>query len=219
VVRALASERADALGEVHRAEGAGGGEDDGELVAADAVAAVRGALRRADRRAERLEALVAGLVAVGIVDGLELVEVHEHERERLAGAPGALELAREVLLERAVVAQAGERVRHRDLRQPLDLGAAGGFEPAAEAQEQPGKPREEPEAGGEGEGDDREGRALGASEPGAVGQAGGGGLVGAPGDRVLEHAVDRVDLLVLLALDGVRVRPSTAANSRRAAAS
>jgi hypothetical protein len=121
---AAAGERADALRELHRAERAGARQDDGELVAADAVAAVRRPLGRADRRGEALQALVAGLVALGVVRRLELVDVEEREGERLAGAPDALELAREVLLERAVVAQPGERVGHGDVRQALDLGRA-----------------------------------------------------------------------------------------------
>ncbi len=109
---------AQALGELHRAVGAGGRQRDRELVAADAIGAVAGALGRADGLGERLQALVAGLVAAGVVDRLEVVEVDQHERERRVGAADALELAREVFVERAVVAQAGERVRDGDLRQP-----------------------------------------------------------------------------------------------------
>src|SRR3954447_4662531 len=176
-VRAVAGERADALGELHRAERAGAGQDDRELVAPDPVAGVGGALGRADRLAERLEALVAGLVAVGLVDRLELVDVHEHERDRLAGPPAALELASEVLLEGAVVAQARERVAHRDLREALDLGAAGVLEPAAEAKQHAREPDEQGEAGGEGERRGGQRRALDAAQPARVGEAGRGRAV------------------------------------------
>ena len=65
-----------------------------------------------------------GLVAELVVDRLQPVEVEHDERQRDAGAPDALELARQVLLEGAVVAQAGERVGDGDLREPRELLAA-----------------------------------------------------------------------------------------------
>ena len=115
---------AQALGELERAPGAGVGEDDGELVAAHAVGEVGAAARGPDRGGQRLQALVAGLVAVRVVDGLEVVDVDEHERQRHAGAGHDLQLARDVLVEGAVVAQAGERVGDGHLGQALDLGRA-----------------------------------------------------------------------------------------------
>ena len=63
---------------------------------------------------DRLQPLVAGLVAEPVVDLLEAVEVEQDERQRVAGAADALQLAGEVLLEGAVVAQPGQRVGDRD---------------------------------------------------------------------------------------------------------
>src|SRR3954449_3121719 len=104
----------------------GRGADSRDLVAADPVAAVGAAPSARDRRRRRLEALVAGLVPERVVAALQVVEVHEDEGDRLAAATGALQLAREVLLEGAVVAHPRERVGPRGLRGPGHLGPAGG---------------------------------------------------------------------------------------------
>jgi hypothetical protein len=204
-VDALARERPDTLGELHRAERAGAGQDDGELVAADPVAAVGGALGGADRLGEGLQALVAGLVAELVVGGLELVDVHDDERDGLAGAPRALELAGEVLLEGAVVAQAGERVGHSDLRQALDLGRAGGGEAAAQEEHQPRQEDEDGDAERERERARGQDVALNGAQVGAIGEAGGGRGARLAGDAVLEHAEHGVDLLVLDAQRAGRV--------------
>ena len=63
-VRAGLRRRAQALGELERAPRAGVGQDDGELVAPDAVGEVGAAAGGPDRVGQRLQALVAGLVAV-----------------------------------------------------------------------------------------------------------------------------------------------------------
>jgi hypothetical protein len=138
---------------------------------------------------------------VGLVDRLELVDVHEHDRYRLAAPPAALQLAGEVLLERAVVAQAGERVRHGDLREPLDLGLPRVLEAAAQAQQRPRAGGEQDEPGREGERDLGERRGLHVPQLDRVVQAGGGRAVRLALDGGLEHAVDRIDDLVLLVLD------------------
>ena len=56
---------------------------------------------------------------VGVVVGLEVVEVEHPERDRRALALGALELTRELLVERAPVADLRQRV---DARELLELG-------------------------------------------------------------------------------------------------
>ena len=108
---------AQALRELERAPRASVREDDGELVAADAVGLICAAHRRAERVGERADALVAGLVALRVVERLEVVEVDQRQGQRQAGAPGVLQLAREVLMKDAVVAQARERVRAGHLGQ------------------------------------------------------------------------------------------------------
>ena len=101
---------ADAIDDVRRLVHAGVVEDQGELVAAEAEGAVRAAQRRAQHLADRLERLVAGEVPVGVVEGLEAVDVEDHEREALAVARGAMDLLGQPPGEGAAVAHAGQRV-------------------------------------------------------------------------------------------------------------
>ena len=121
---------AQSLRELESAPRASVREDDGELVAADAVRLICAAHRRAQRVGERADALVAGLVAVRVVERLEIVEIDQHQGQRQARAPGVLQLAREVLVKHAMVAQARERIRAGHLRQTLELLDAGRVEPA-----------------------------------------------------------------------------------------
>ena len=62
------------------------------------------------RLADRLDAPVAGGVAVGVVDALEVVDVEHQQQRRLAGARHAVDLARQRQLELAAVRQAGQRI-------------------------------------------------------------------------------------------------------------
>ena len=66
--------------------------------------------RSLQRGGHELEQVVARLVAEGVVDGLEAVEVHEQERGLLAVAPTARDLATELLLEAPPVPQIGQRI-------------------------------------------------------------------------------------------------------------
>ena len=59
---------------------------------------------------EQLEDLVAGAVAVAVVDDLEVVEVADDHRHRRALRSARAQLDVEALLEAAAVEQAGERV-------------------------------------------------------------------------------------------------------------
>ena len=59
---------------------------------------------------DREQRLVAGPVAVVVVQEPEVVDVDEGDAERRAGGPGALDLAGEVGDERAVVQRPGQRV-------------------------------------------------------------------------------------------------------------
>ena len=102
----------------------GGGDDQRELVAAVAGGDVVGADAAAQRGADAAQHLVAGQVAVLLVDLLEVVEVDQHERGRLGGAAGgALDLAPELLVQRGVVEAAGERV---GLRRAGEVGVGAG---------------------------------------------------------------------------------------------
>ena len=85
-------------------------DHDCELVAADPEdLLVR--TRVADENARQCDqrAIAFGM-AVGVVRVLEVVEVEENQRERLAELIGLLERAIDVLVEGAPVAEAGERV-------------------------------------------------------------------------------------------------------------
>ena len=116
--------RADALG----VRPLGVGEDDDELLAAVARGQVERPAREAREHARnRLHRLVSGLVSVAIVVGLEVIDVRQQERDRLAIAgalcPGALQ----VLVETPPVVDAREPVLHGG------LGKALAFEPGAAA--------------------------------------------------------------------------------------
>ncbi len=72
------------------------------------------------RRAHAVERLVACAVPEEVVDPLEAVEVAEDQAQRLPGAPRALELHVEGLLEAAAVEQPGERVTASGVGQAPD---------------------------------------------------------------------------------------------------
>ena len=93
------------------------GEDQRELVAADARHHVGGPERVAELLGHRTQRLVAEPVAVGVVHLLEAVEVEQHERHLALRALRALDLHLERAVEEAAVAHAGERVRGRLLRE------------------------------------------------------------------------------------------------------
>ena len=124
----------------------------------------------ADQLAEGGERLVADGVAGAVVDLLELVQVDEHERERDLVAGCALDLAVELLLEGAVVAEAGQRVAQRVgdrlLVADLQVGARAR------------------------QGTDEHGGKAGCGQAGADGDAD-HGTHEASGDRAGEHATRR----------------------------
>ena len=70
----------------------GGGQEDGELVAAVAGKQVTGAQRGPAQRADPPQGFVTGQVAVGVVDVLELIQVEQHQGEGFAVAAGAGQL-------------------------------------------------------------------------------------------------------------------------------
>ena len=106
---------AHALGRLQGLVGVGLGQDHGELLAADpGHQLARPRLGREHVRGV-LEHPVAHLVAVHVVDALEVVEVHQHQRQAALAAAGALHLGPQALVEGAVVGEAGQRVDRRAL--------------------------------------------------------------------------------------------------------
>src|SRR5581483_12249068 len=91
------------------------GEDDRELVAADAAGDVGAADDRAQALRDLAEDGVAAQVADLLVDRLEVVEVEEDERETAVVAVGPLHLLGERLVEVAAVVETRQRIAHRQL--------------------------------------------------------------------------------------------------------
>ena len=68
------------------------------------------AAARVENRSDTPENRVAGLVAELVVDALEVVEIDEHQRERVADSLGASPLERQLVIERPSVGEAGQAV-------------------------------------------------------------------------------------------------------------
>jgi uncharacterized protein (DUF1778 family) len=100
-----------------RALGVGARREDHELLAAVARAQVAAAHRAVQDLRDPQQDLVAGRVAEPVVQALEVVDVDHEDRERLLRALDAPDLAREVVLEEAVVVQPREPVGDRELVQ------------------------------------------------------------------------------------------------------
>ena len=86
------------------------GQHEHELLASEAADGVALADDRAQLGGRGGEHLVALGVAVGVVDALEVVEVHDDDAERAARGGGGLDLAPQALLRAAMVEQPGEAV-------------------------------------------------------------------------------------------------------------
>lgn len=103
--------RADAPADLDGVLVAGIGKDDRELVATVARGEIaRPARRLADDRSRLPEALVPGLVAIGIVELLEVIDIEHQQRQRRARADGAVPLAAQRGVEGAPVGQPGQAV-------------------------------------------------------------------------------------------------------------
>ena len=105
----------DALGDRDGIVGLGVGQDDGELVATGAVEAVFIAGEVAHGPSHLDQHLVAGGVALAVVHDLQVVEVHERQAEGRPALFVDADLAPQLLLEGAVVAETGEPIGERDL--------------------------------------------------------------------------------------------------------
>jgi hypothetical protein len=96
------------VGDVTRLGLGGAGKQDGELVAAEPADGVQRAQQRAQRDRDPAQDLVAGGVALAVVDLLEAVEVEDQQRQRPAVAGGVRQLGLGALGEAAPVQRAGE---------------------------------------------------------------------------------------------------------------
>jgi hypothetical protein len=117
---------------LERPGGVAAAQQHAELVPAQAPDGVRDAQGRAERVGHRAQQAVAGRVALGVVDALEVVEVEHRQRERHAVAPRARDLGGESLLEAAAVERAGQRVAARDPRELTALLLVVAALPAAD---------------------------------------------------------------------------------------
>ena len=143
-------------------------QQEGELVAADAERAIGGAAWSRDQPADGGSSWSPAAWPIGVVDPLQVVEVDDRERERAAVRGRRVgDLAGELLLEGAVVAEAGQRVDARVEARPVvggprlaevalevldDVGRPGGWPSRDEGREarrrrhreHEGKPADEP---------------------------------------------------------------------------
>ena len=108
--RRLQGGRQQATSDDPGALGVGVRQEDRELVATDPEGTIDPAQARDGEAAEVGQGPVAGGVALLVVDRLELVDVQQDERDRDAVAVGLGDLTVELLLERTVVAETGERI-------------------------------------------------------------------------------------------------------------
>src|SRR5208282_5626454 len=88
-------------------------QEQSELIAADSKRIIRGAQRFAQRAGRKLQHVIALQVAVTVIDGLEAVQIHEHQGDMVVVALRAVQLLRKILLEQTAIVEAGERVRGR----------------------------------------------------------------------------------------------------------
>jgi hypothetical protein len=86
------------------------GHDAEELIAAETYEQIVGAHVASESFDHVLNELVAGLMAVSIVDGLETINVHVRRNQRLSGAVGTVNLALQILKSNAAPARAGQLV-------------------------------------------------------------------------------------------------------------
>ena len=110
----LAQRALEHLGDGQRVLGAHDlGQQDAELVAAEAGDGVGGAQRGLEPLGDLLEEHVAVVVAERVVDLLEVIEVHDHHGQAAVAALGGAQRLLDAVAEQHAVGQAGERVVQR----------------------------------------------------------------------------------------------------------
>ena len=126
---AVDAERLRLYGGAH-ALGDSGGDDerrvrhhDDEFLAAEPADEIGAAHDAAHALGEMLQHLVAGVMAVGVVDRFEMVDVEHHQRQRAALMRGLVEQSGEMRLEIAPIVEAGQRIDGGELDRRLQIGA------------------------------------------------------------------------------------------------
>ena len=125
------------------------GKDDHELVAARPVNRSLAADHSPQRLRDLLDVRVACEVPLGVVDPLEAVEVDREQHERSVRRRPLRDRRREGLVERAVVAEAGEAVGARLQAELLDAFVVLGRRRAHALREQPEAEQRAEHGGGE----------------------------------------------------------------------
>ena len=98
------------------------GQDDGELFATVAGGQVHLADRLAERRGHVSQDLVAGLMAVRIVEFLEMIDVDHDQRERALAPLPFGKAAIHLVVQRPAIAQLGQRIGAGDRGLRFQLG-------------------------------------------------------------------------------------------------
>jgi len=93
------------------------GKNQEKLIAAHAGSEIAAANGSIETRGEFLENEVSGRMAVGIVDVLEVIQVHQDDRERMALASGTSDLGGKALLGEPAVVKSRQGVNHGELAQ------------------------------------------------------------------------------------------------------
>ena len=101
------------FGEQERIGAAGIGEEHRELVSSLPRYQLEAAHRALEHMGHQLNRVVAGVVAVPVVDRFQVIEVEREQRERLAVATRSLDLAGEALRKAAIVGKPGQRIGER----------------------------------------------------------------------------------------------------------
>ena len=125
-MRREASEVADPLGPLGRLVGGGDGQGDDELLAAVAGDEVVGPGCLAENAGDLAEDGVADLVAVGVVDPLEVVDVEHQDGHPQSLQPAPVGQGAELGEEEGPIVEAGQGVAHGPLEHlALELLLAG----------------------------------------------------------------------------------------------
>ena len=117
------------------------GQHDSEFLASVTAREVQLANGLGQGLSDTSQNVVARLVAVGVVDRLEVVDVGDHEGDVRAEPPGVVDFDVEALVERATVGEIRQAVGLRLAGQACEIGKDAG-NGACETRRKPGRKRE-----------------------------------------------------------------------------